>query len=142
MLCCPMLRTFNRRVGRFEHIELFTVTNTDRPREGCCGTEISQRNAAVPRTEVFGDTTSNATPIKVSLSAGTDQLRVVVNAEIETDPGLDVPSATLAQKPIGDQREPRLGSEDQTRDRKATNRPGTQGHRLNPGSALHSASQL
>jgi len=34
-------------------------------------------------SEVFGDTTSNATPVKVYLSAGTNQFRVVVSPKIK-----------------------------------------------------------
>jgi len=35
--------------------------------------------------------------MKVSLSAGTNRLRVVLGAEIKTDPGFDAQPTTLAQ---------------------------------------------
>lgn len=69
MLCCPMLRTFSRQVGRFEHIVLFTVTNTDRPREGGNdrsphtpygrGGELDRHRAAVPTLRFL------ATPLRM-----------------------------------------------------------------------------
>jgi hypothetical protein len=110
MLCCSMLRTFSRQVGCFEHIVLFTVTNADRPREGGWRPTDGHPNKPPPNhpprkggrdgkrqigelghqpeplyqiSEVFGDTTSNATPVKVYLSAGTNQFRVVVSPKIK-----------------------------------------------------------
>ena len=90
MLCCPMLRTFGRQVGCFEHIVLFTVTNTDGPREGRLRPTVSQpQPCRCANSKVLGDTTSNATPMKVYLSAGTNHFRVVVSPEIKTGTGLN-----------------------------------------------------
>jgi len=60
-----------RQVGHFEHIVLFTVTHTGRPREGRLSTpEREQQQLLLCRIKVSGDTASNTPPMKVDLSAG------------------------------------------------------------------------